>query len=200
MNNSGLLKIETAGTTSTLDGVAVTNNGVNADIQVDLGGVGQQPPPQTTLKLANGTTVTNGKLTINNAGTLEVSGTQGATLDNVDVSNGNSIVVDAASLLLLEDTSISGTGTVTVSGELDNETGGNTIDGAVNNTGTIDVEAGTTLDLAGGLSGIGIVKIDAGATLDSAARWRKLLRSRAVRARARSSSTALPFPSTARSL
>jgi hypothetical protein len=164
LNNSGLVQIETAGTTSTFDDVDVTNSGASANIQVDTG-LGPPPPQPTTLVLANGTNVTNGKITIGQYGILNVSGALGATLDNVIVSDGNLISVAGASLLVLEGTSVTGTGTVTVSGELDNKSGSNAIDGAVTNTGTIDVEAGTTLDLAGGLLGGGTVDIDAGATL-----------------------------------
>ncbi|MBV8926270.1 MAG: hypothetical protein JOZ74_12965, partial [Bradyrhizobium sp.] len=146
LDNSGLVKIETDGTTSTFDGVDVSNDGASAGIQIDAG---LTPPPQpTTLMLDDGTNVTGGTITVGSSGILEVSTAQGATLSGVSVDNFDLVKVDAGSTLTLEATTISG-GAIN-----DDSVGGidvagtSKIDGAATlSDGGVTIESGVTLTL-----------------------------------------------------
>ena len=88
--NSGTVEIE-GSSGATLDGVTVTGSGT---IQVD-GIISQTTTP---LVLEDGTNITGGKLTMGPVGALAVKTAGGATLNDVDVTNGHSIeILPAAS-------------------------------------------------------------------------------------------------------
>ena len=165
---------------STLDGVTIANC---SQLQVSH---------DTTLILNDGTTFTDGTLSILSSATLDVengkNGGGGATLDGVNVTdNGALDVGDVASgaILSLDDgTTITGngTGTLTINAKntLDVEHGGNvgsggaTLDGVnVTDNGTLDigdVNSGAILTLDDGTTitgnGTGKLIIHAGNTLD----------------------------------
>jgi hypothetical protein len=95
MGGTGKLAIENG--TSTLDGVAVTNN----EIQVDESISG------AILVLNNGTSISGGSLTVGYQGEVEIGSgpiTQGATFDNLTVDNWHNIQVDADATLTIADT------------------------------------------------------------------------------------------------
>jgi Legume lectin domain/FecR protein len=145
------------GTGATLNGVDVMNSGT---IQVDA------PGPETltvSLLLDGGTTVTGGTLLIhvdfptsNVEGAVEI-GAGGATLDNVNVVNNNSLTIDDGAVLtltggttinggILNDGTADGTGTPAVYGSID-VTGSSTISNATLNNGVITIEHGVSLTL-----------------------------------------------------
>ena len=157
----------------TLDGVSVVIN--SGKIDVDLNGSGE------VLTLADETTITGGTLQISSSGEVYIQ--DGATLDGVNVINGNEIDLGAlatsGSTLVLEDGTTIGGGTLSI-GNNDtveilygsNDTGA-TFDGvSVENLGTIQVGAAATaedptLTLEGGttISG-GTLTIELGNALD----------------------------------
>jgi fibronectin-binding autotransporter adhesin len=104
LDDSGTVKIEgTSG--ATLDGVTVTGSGA---IQVD-----GAASPASTLILEDGTVITGGTLTMGPAGTLAIETAGGATLSDVDVTNGYSIEVFAGSVLILDQlTSVANAGAI----------------------------------------------------------------------------------------
>ena len=110
VSNSGTVAIEGA-SGATLDGVTVTGAGT---IQVDR----SVPTTSTPLVLEDGTTITDGKLKVGPVGVVAVKTAKGATLNDVAVTNDNSIEVFAASVLAL------GSGTI-----IDNTNGIITVDG-----------------------------------------------------------------------
>ena len=160
IGNGGTLDIEAGanGPGATLDGVTVNGSGA---IQVD-GTVS----PTTTLILDDGTTITNDSLTVGPEGVVEIKTAGGATLDDVHVTNGNSIEIFSGSNLTLDTgTGVTNNGTFTVddggqltlndasihggltdSGIID-VTGDSTIDGTLDLGGQIQVEDNTTLTL-----------------------------------------------------
>jgi fibronectin-binding autotransporter adhesin len=174
------LSVEGDATTTTFDGVHVTDNGT---IQVD------EPLPTTTLLLENDTTISgDGTLSIGGTGILDVEG--GATLDGltVDVCSGGIIEVGettSGSILTLDDgTTVTGGGagqlTINFANTLDVEKGTNdchngaTLDGViVQDNGTIDIghtATGAILTLDDGATinggGSAALTIHAGSTLD----------------------------------
>src|SRR6202035_3632745 len=82
---------------ATFDGVTVNNNN---------GGtfeVGETSASGTVIALfEDGATVNNGTLTVGSAGALEVETAAGATLNDVQVTNHNSIEVTSGSVLTLD--------------------------------------------------------------------------------------------------
>jgi fibronectin-binding autotransporter adhesin len=157
LSNSGTVEVE-GSLGATLDGVNVTGSGL---VQVDAESLA------STLVLDDGTIVTGGTLTVGDSGTLAVETAAGATLDDVGVTNNNSIEVFAGSVLTLDArTSVTNNSTVTVDstatlvlnsatvtgGTLaDNGTvhvtGDSAINGATVSGGQVTVDATTTLTL-----------------------------------------------------
>jgi fibronectin-binding autotransporter adhesin len=131
LSNRGTIFVETAAG-ATFDDVDVDNTSGKIKVDEDV----TPSPPPGKLMLDNGTTITNGMLTIGLAGTLEVSTDFGATLLAVDVENSGLVQVDAGSTLALSGTTITG-GKLTDHGTI-HVTGDSAIDGAaVTNTGTL---------------------------------------------------------------
>ena len=141
------LSVEGDATTTTFDGVHVTDSGT---IQID------EPLPTTTLLLENATTISGGgTLSIGGTGILDVEGS--ATLDGltVNVCSGGIIEVGettSGSILTLDGgTSVSGCGAMTIkaNGTLDVDGGTTTISlgGTITNDGTIEANCGGTLDI-----------------------------------------------------
>ncbi|HEU0146377.1 MAG TPA: FecR domain-containing protein, partial [Bradyrhizobium sp.] len=97
-------------------------------------------------------------------GALLAAAGEGATLAGVDVGNFGTIDVDAGGVLLLEHSTISGSGRVHVIGEIDS-VGCSSIGGSVLNDGSIEVKSGT-LEIDGTVTGCGSITIDVGATLE----------------------------------
>jgi VCBS repeat-containing protein len=156
--NSGTLQIETS-SGATLNGVAVTGGGI---INVDV------PADAATLILEGGTSITDGTLVNGNVGTVEIYGIDGATFDNVDVSNAGLLQVDGTSKLLLVGgaTIIGGHVTVASGGLLETYGAGIEINAVVNNNGTIEITENGTLKISSSISGTGSVRIDGGATFE----------------------------------
>ena len=165
------LDIENAatGTGATLDNVSVTNSGT---LQVD-GGTGGTTT--VTLVLDHGTSITGGALLIHVPGstvegTVEIE-TGGAVLDDVMVTNNNTLTVDTSVTLTLDGGTVISGNTITDNGTID-VTGAATINGSANLTGgQVTVESGQTLTLDGAtltnttVNDIGTVNIDAHDTL-----------------------------------
>jgi hypothetical protein len=161
LTNSGTVEIE-GSSGATLDGVTVTGSGT---IQVDAAA----SLTATPLVLEHGTKITGGKLAVGSPGAVAVKTAGGATLNNVNVTNDNSIEVFAASLLALaagttvankatitvdstgvlslNDASITG-GTIADQGTI-HVTGNSAIDSADVTGGRITVDAGQALTLDG---------------------------------------------------
>ena len=154
LTDSGKLQIESS-TGATLDGVMVTGaTGPTASL-IDVG-----TTSAATLLLDDGTTITNGRLTIGSNSTLDVESSAGATLDNVTVTGPGTIQVNVpgqstpATLNLDGGTSITGgnfsigsVGTVFI--EAGTASSSVTLDGVTvtnNNILTIDLSATLTLD------------------------------------------------------
>jgi len=183
LTNSGLVKIETA-SGATLDGVSVQNIETGT-IQVDDAALSYAG----TLVVEDGTTITDGTLTIGSLGLFEVKTTSGATLDGVSVGNSGVVQVDADSVLNLvggttiTDGSVTGPGTVHITGDsaidsakvdvsqitvdtyktltLDGTT---VIGGTITDNGTIDIAGDSTIE-GGAVLQHGGVTIESGATL-----------------------------------
>ena len=155
MNNFGELEIQSGAHGGvTLDGVDVTNDSL---VQID---------DDATLVLSDSAQIvddfdTGGALTIGTGATLDVesdSGSLGSSLADITVTNNGTIKVgqttSAAHLTLFEDASITGgiltigsTATVEASGDI---FGNPTLeDVTVNNSGILQVDAGTTLVIGG---------------------------------------------------
>jgi FecR protein len=118
---------------ATLDGVMVsgTNDPPNSTIEI-----GNNTPSGSILTLDDGSTITNGTLTIAGGGTLDVESTSGATLDGVSIFTESMIEVGAAtpsgSILTLDGGTLVEGGTLTIAGgsALDVESfSGATLDG-----------------------------------------------------------------------
>jgi len=137
LTNSGTVKIETA-SGATLDGVHV-NNSEHGTIQVDTFSFDGK------LVVEDGTTITDGILSIGSLGLFEVESTLGATLKDVSVGSSGVIQVNASSVLNLDGTRITG-GIVTDNGTI-HVTGDSAIDGAAVSGGHIAVDADETLTL-----------------------------------------------------
>jgi hypothetical protein len=129
--------------------------------------------------LEGGTSITGGKLSIGPVGPLAIKSALGATLNDVDVTNGDSIEIFAGSVLVLDQLTtvdnsvgtiaIDGTATLTLDaasitgGTIDDYsvvsgsivagdidiTGSSAIDGAYLNDGHVTIESGQTLTLDG---------------------------------------------------
>jgi hypothetical protein len=159
LTNSGTVEIE-GSSGATFDGVTITGSGT---IQVDAA----TSLTTTPLVLEHGTKITGGKLEVGLAGAVAVKTAGGATLNNVSITNDNSIEVFAASLLALaagttvankatitidstgvlslNDASITG-GTIADQGTI-HVTGNSAVDGANVTGGQISVDAGQALTL-----------------------------------------------------
>ena len=187
IGSAGALDIATGndgtGHGATLDGVAVTNDLGNIDVDVtDSGAV---------LTLDDDTTITGGNLTTGTYGALHIAtgidgSGHGATLDGVNVIDNGDINLDSGAILTLDDgTKITGTatGTLTIaagdtvdvehgSSELNhgaifdgltvNDNGGALDIGDVNSGAILTLDDGTTI--TGG--GTGTLTINANNTLD----------------------------------
>ena len=164
LENSGLIKLYQGGDFT--ESKTVTNSGTievaggALNVQVDIansGGVIQgliQIDDGAKLALADGATITDGKLTISSLGVLDVEkgaalpgpGVPDATLDGVAVGNGGTIDVGTTSVatLLLDD------GTTITNGKL-----------AIGSGSTLDIEssAGATLDHVT-VTGPGTIQVD----------------------------------------
>ncbi len=161
--NAGTVYIETT-TGAALNGVNVVNSG--GTIQVDL----NPSPSVVTLTLGDGTTITDGKLSIGNSGEADVVSGATVTLDDVTVLNGDIAnplgLIQVDGTLNISGTSISG-GTLTDNGTIDVSGTGNVFDHVtVDNAGLIEVLSGATLTVTGSIYGIGTVQIDSGATFE----------------------------------
>ena len=157
LSNSGTVDIE-GSSGATLDGVTVTGSG---HIQID--GVTN---PTTLLILEDGTTITGGTLTVGSVGILDVKTAQGATLDDVGITNDNSIELFGASTLTLDDgTSVTNTdGTITVDAMAALRLNGATISGGmINDQGSIHVTGSSAIDGATLMGGA--ISIDGNQTL-----------------------------------
>jgi FecR protein len=163
LGNSG--QVNVSGNSNALDGETVSNLGT-----INVNGV---------LTLDLGTSITGGILT--NSGIFKIEAS-GATLDGVSVENSSGIIQvddflspDASTLVLDNGTTITG-GTVTIGpvGTLEVVTAlGATLDGvSVSNSGTVQVDEGSVLNMNGATvtGGIvtdnGTVKVSAGKTLN----------------------------------
>ncbi|MGY8664481.1 FecR domain-containing protein [Bradyrhizobium sp. UFLA05-109] len=154
---------------SAINSADITNTGT---IDVTGGTLTIDPVVLHTITNQNLIEVNGAELDISgdlivNTGTLEAI--KGGTLkfDAVKVTNtGGTVTVDGTSKLYLSGVEING-GSLDNAGHLYGVTGSNTVTAAVTNTGTIEVQSGT-LHLAGGLSGVGTLIIDDGATLELA--------------------------------
>jgi fibronectin-binding autotransporter adhesin len=176
----------TNGPGATLDGVTVSGVGGDTPSTIEIGTAGA-----ATLLLDDGTTITNGNLTIAAGSTLDIeAGTNGlsAALDGVTVSGGGDLTVGSGATLTvdavtLDDVTLSGdvtnSGTLTIKDTV-------TLDGATIDGGTIDdtgalvghgaissvitdsgalTASGGTLTLSGDNTYSGITTVDSGATL-----------------------------------
>jgi VCBS repeat-containing protein len=120
----------TTGPGATLDGVTV--NGTDAELSVLASTIEVGKLSAATLLLDDGTTITNGNLTIAAGSTVDVESVNGATLDGVTVSGTNDpstieIGKASAATLLLDD------GTTITNGNL-----------TIASSSTLDVEAATS--------------------------------------------------------
>jgi fibronectin-binding autotransporter adhesin len=162
LTNSGTVKIETAAG-ATLDGVSV-NNSEYGTIQVDTFSFDGK------LVVEDGTTITDGVLSIGSLGLFEVDSALGATLKDVSVHNSGVVQVNVGSALNLDGTEITG-GTVTDIGTI-HVTGNSAINGAAVNGGHITVDGGKTLTLDNttvtgtAIADDGTVQVDAYKTLN----------------------------------
>jgi len=162
----GMLEIS-SDSGATLDGVSVDNSGT---IQVDGG---------SELWLDDGTVISGG--TITNSGTLQVESADGATLDGVTVDNTDGIIAvdrdsssDTVTLVLDDGTTIANgnltigrVGVLKISSEF-----GATLNGVnVDNSGTVQIDNGSTLTLdsttvnGGTITDNGTVAVGKGKTL-----------------------------------
>ncbi|MGY8683250.1 FecR domain-containing protein [Bradyrhizobium sp. UFLA05-153] len=154
---------------SAINSADITNAGT---IDVTGGTLTIDPLVQHTITNQNLIEANGGELDITgdliiNAGTLEAINGGVLKLGTVTVTNTKgTVTVDGTSKLYLSDVTING-GSLGNAGNIYVVTGSNSITAAVTNTGTIEVQGGT-LDLAGGLSGTGSLIIDDGATLELA--------------------------------
>jgi hypothetical protein len=169
LSDFGTVEIE-GSSGATLDGVNVTGAGT---IKVDI----PQVPTAVPLVLEDDTTITGGKLTMGSVGTLAVKTTGGATLHDVDVTNGDSIEVFAGSVLLLDQlTTVANTGgTIAIDGTATLKLNDATITGGTINdysqalatgsivAGDIDITGPSTISNAG--LNHGDVKVEGGQTL-----------------------------------
>jgi len=156
----GVVDVEAGGNGlgATLDGVTVNGTASGVDIPGSLIEVGLTS--KATLTLDDGTTITDGSLTIGATGVLDVeAGTTGpgATLNDVAVdatAAGSLIEVGATATLTLEGgTGITGPGgttaTITNAGTIEVAGAATLTNDAVGNTGTIQVDGTQTLKLSG---------------------------------------------------
>ncbi|MGB6237282.1 MAG: FecR domain-containing protein, partial [Bradyrhizobium sp.] len=130
----------TAGPGATLDGVTVNGTDADAALSVLASTIEVGKLSAVTLLLDDGTTITNGNLTIAAGSTVDVESVNGATLDGVTVSGTNDpstieIGKAGAATLLLDDGTTITNGNLTIAGgsTLDVETAtsgpGATLDG-----------------------------------------------------------------------
>ena len=145
---------------ATLDGVAVANGGT-----IEIGTAGSGDP---TLLFDDGTTVSNGALTVGSLGTLEI-GTRGATLNNVSVINENVIEILAGSILTLDSGTtvanfgatmkVDGTATLALNGAI---IGG----GTINDYSTVlSSIVAATIDVTGASTISGVILNNGGVTV-----------------------------------
>jgi hypothetical protein len=168
LGNSGQINVSDTG--NAMDGETVTNFATG---MIDVTG---------TLTLDLGTSITGGILT--NSGLVKIETAAGATLDGVTVKNGSGIIqVDEAALsfqgtLVVEDgTTITG-GTLTIGslGLFEVQTSlGATLDGVkVGNSGVVQVDAGSVLNLKGttitdgSVTGDGTIHVTGDSAIDGA--------------------------------
>jgi FecR protein len=161
--------LESTGT-SAINNADITNTGT---IAVTGGTLTIDPATLHTItnhaliQVSNGELDVSGDLIVN---TADVKAINHGILKLADVTitnDGGTVTVDATSKLYLSGVSSINGGYLTNAGNLYGVSGLNTISAAVTNTGAIEVQAGT-LNLSGGLSGTGSLIIDNGATLELA--------------------------------
>nr|WP_245284210.1 FecR domain-containing protein [Bradyrhizobium sp. WSM2254] len=171
-NDTGAVSVASG---STLDLVGAVIDGGTLTIAGTLESTGTSAINNADITNTGTITVTGGTLTIDpsvlhaitNHNLIEVVNGGALKLITATVANADgTISIDGASKLYLSDVSING-GSLSNSGNLYGVSGLNTISAAVTNTGAIEVQAGT-LNLSGGLSGTGSLIIDNGATLELA--------------------------------
>lgn len=172
LTNTGTLAAINGGT---LKLISTTVTGGTVTISGTLESAGTSAIDNADITNSGTIAVTSGTLTID-PGVLQaitnhnlIKVVTGGTLKlttAIVANTGGTITVDGTSKLYLSDVSING-GSLSNSGNLYGVSGSNAISAAVTNTGTIEVQAGT-LNLSGGLSGVGSLIIDNGATLELA--------------------------------
>jgi fibronectin-binding autotransporter adhesin len=165
LTNTGLVQIDSAAG-ATLDGVQVNNDA--GAIQIDTISFDGK------LIVDDGTTITGGTLTIGSLGLFEVKtgpAAPGATLDGVTVDNLGVVQVDTGAVLDLAGKTTITHGSVTGAGTID-VTGNSAIDSANVDISGITVDAAKTLTLDGTtvtgttITDHGTVKVDAHDTLN----------------------------------
>ena len=151
----GTLHLETS-SGAHLDNVSVSGGGA---IVVD------DPSIDGMLFLADGTSITDGTMTIGGHGLLDVTigvNGKGATLAGLTVDNSGIVQVDQGATLTLNDGKIVG-GVLDIAGTFDSE-GTSTLNGVtVTNTGTLDVVCGTLIiDASSTLTNSGTIAANGG--------------------------------------
>ena len=154
--NHGTVHVDTAAAT-TFDNVTIDNT--DGVIIIDEDG---EIPVESTLVLDGSTTLTGGTLEIRSVGTLEIAG-HDVTLSGMDVQNFGVFTVDLGATLDLADTTVSSDGTLFIYGTI-TASGISGIGGTIFNNGIIEITAGT-FEINGDVQGSGLIKVDADATL-----------------------------------
>lgn len=190
-NTGGAVSIESGSTldlssaivnggTLTISGT-LESNGTSAITDANIANTGTMSVTSGTLTIDPPVlhTITNSHLIQANGGELDITGEKIVNtaaikaigggilkLTSLTVTNdGGTFTVDGTSKLYLSDTAAINGGQLNNFGHLYGVSGSNSVTGAVSNTGTIEVQAGT-LNLSGGLTGAGTLIIDDKATLE----------------------------------
>lgn len=161
--------LESTGT-SAINEADITNTGT---ITVTSGKLTIDPAAPHTITNSHVIQANGGELDISGepvSNTADLKAINGGILKLSDVivtNDSGTVTVDGTSKLYLSDASAINGGQLSNSGHLYGVSGANAISAAVANTGTIEVQGGT-LNLDGGLTGVGTLVIDDGATLELA--------------------------------
>ena len=144
LGSGSTLDVESPGG-ATLDGVTVTGTNASTGPTVAASLIEIGTTGSSTLKLDDGTSIKNGNLTIAGGSTLDVESTSVETIDGVKVTGAGTMGPGASTIAIGETTSA---GSIL---KLD--------DGTSIKSGTLNIAAGSTLDIEKGATG-------PGATLD----------------------------------